>query len=143
MLHWFAAKKQARKLFNEAKRHIREKRYEDASLLLTQAIQLAPSVDLYDYRGVVYTLMQTTEQALQSFTQALLHAATHEEQARIYFHRCLLYGRAESYAQALLEIQHALLLVPKNTTYQDAQADIAQHNQCIKALDDTPAPAFS
>jgi len=132
LLHWRANRK-ANTLLAEAKRCVRAECFEAALPILTEAIKLTPTAYLYDYRGVVLTLAQKPEQALKSFTQALLCAQTRDEQARIYFHRSLLHGRTESYTQALLDIEQAVLLVPKNATYQEAQKHIVQAKQdmCI------------
>jgi len=134
MLRWLA-RRQANKWLAEAKNLVCKECYDSALPILTQAIQLAPTAYLYDYRGVVLTLAQKPEQASKSFTQALLHAETRDEQARIYFHRCLLSGRAESYALALLDIEQAVLLAPKNAAYREAQKHIAQAKQgmCVSA----------
>jgi len=133
MGYGFFAQRRAQKLFVEAQQLVRNKRFEVALPLLAHAIEQIPTASLYDYRGVVLSLARNNELALKSFAQALLRAETLQERARIYFHRCLLYGREQEYDLALRDIAQAVQLVPKNATYRKAHQHIAQacNDSCV------------
>ena len=111
-------------LLRSARRLVERDRYDSAILALDQAIQCVPAAQLYDYRGVVQSLAGRVEEALLSFAEALAHAASPCERANVYFHRGLLYGREESFDQALLDFTRAHHLSPADPTYREAVEQI-------------------
>ena len=114
------AQRKAARSFTRAQRLVGEGHFDAAAEELTKAIQFTPSVSLYDYRGVVFSLARQITPALKSFQQALLRAGTLDERAQVYFHRSLLYGRENVYEQALSDATQAVMLVP-HPTYQEAK----------------------
>ncbi len=113
-------KKQAEQFFQSAQQLVRDDHYGAAIEALDQAIQLAPTAELYDYRGVVLALVLNNEAALESFTNALSLARTDDVRAEISFHRGLLYGREKLYEQALLDLARACRLNRFAPTYREA-----------------------
>src|SRR2546430_9977033 len=106
----YSPKRRAEELFESAKRLVRADRYDAALAALNQALQQAPTAQIYDYRGVVLSLTLQTEAALESFARALEVTLRDSERAEIYFHRGLLYGRDQLYDLALLDFSRACRL---------------------------------
>jgi tetratricopeptide (TPR) repeat protein len=118
-------KVQASRLFRAAKRLAADDRYTSALAALQQAIELYPTAaEIWDYRGVLLSLMDRTQEALESFASALSLTGSAELQAQIYFHRGLLHGRDQAYAQAHEDLVQAQRLCPANATYREAVLEI-------------------
>ena len=115
---------QATRLLRCARKHAQARDYSVALATIDRAISLAPSATLFDYRGVLLCLMGRAQEALESFTQALLLATSPEQQAEIYFHRGLLYGRERLYDQALVDLSQARQLDPAHAMYREASAGV-------------------
>jgi tetratricopeptide (TPR) repeat protein len=106
------------------------RRYTDALQATEQAITLAPSASLYDYRGVLLCLLDNLEEAETSFNQALkLEARSPRTRAEVYFHRGLLYGRQGLFEKALADLAEAQNLLPAETAYRQASAGIERERQ--------------
>lgn len=132
----FPADAQARatKLARNARWLARRERYGDALARLDQAILLAPlCAALYDERGVLLSLLRREQEALASFATAIALARGEQEQALIYFHRGLLYGRRREYDQALLDMKRAERLDPATRTYQEAVEQIRRERDLLAA----------
>jgi tetratricopeptide (TPR) repeat protein len=123
ILRLFPADTQARagSLARRASRLARQERYGEALARIDQAILLDPlCAAFHDARGALLALLRREQEALASFARALSLAEGEQEQALIYFHRDLLYGRRREYDQALLDLKRAGRLDPSIQTYQDA-----------------------
>jgi tetratricopeptide (TPR) repeat protein len=107
---------------------VRLGRWHDALSILDRAIQRGPRAALYDQRGVLLALLKKELRALEDFAAALTLTQAPEEQARIYFHRGLLYGRRQCYDQALLDVKRAARLDP-NQTYQEALEQLQRERE--------------
>jgi tetratricopeptide (TPR) repeat protein len=111
----------AARLAKSARRLARHERYSEALARFDQAILLDPScAAFHDARGALLSLLRREQEALASFARAISLAQGEQEQALIYFHRGLLYGRRREYDQALLDMKRAERLDPANQTYQEA-----------------------
>ena len=111
----------ASRLARRASRLARQERYGEALARMDQAILLDPFCAAYhDARGALLSLLRRDQEALASFAQALPLAREEQEQALIYFHRGLLYGRRREYDQALLDMKRAERLDPDTPLYQEA-----------------------
>ncbi|MBA2680389.1 MAG: hypothetical protein H0U76_18570 [Ktedonobacteraceae bacterium] len=117
----------AEELFQSAKRLVRADCYDSAIVALNQAIVQAPQSKLYDYRGVILSLILQNEAALESFARALELAVRDSERAEIYFHRGLLYGRDQLYEQALLDFTRACRLNRFDPTYREARDSVKEY----------------
>ena len=112
-------------LARRASRLARQERYGEALARLDQAILLAPfNAAFHDARGALLSLLRREPEALASFARALSLAQGEQEQALIYFHRGLLYGRRREYDQALLDLKRAERLDPASQTYREAVEQI-------------------
>jgi len=121
---------QARHLQRLAQQYASLRRYIDALHAIDQAIALAPSVFLYDSRGVLLCLLDNLEKAEESFAQALrLEASPSRTQADVYFHRGLLYGRQGLFEKALADLATAQHLLPNERAYREASASIERERQ--------------
>jgi tetratricopeptide (TPR) repeat protein len=110
---------EADKLFQAAKRLVQTDRYASALLAINQAIGHFPAAYLYDYRGLILSLMGQVEEALASFGRALELAETKSQRAETYFHRGLLYGKEQFHDQAHLDLTRAYRLTP-DPSYREA-----------------------
>lgn len=111
----------AASLARRASRLARQERYGEALARIDQAILLAPHcAAFHDARGALLALLKREQEALASFARALSLAEGEQEQALIYFHRGLLYGRRREYDQALLDLKRAERLDPDSQTYREA-----------------------
>jgi tetratricopeptide (TPR) repeat protein len=119
----------AEELFQAAKRLAHADRYDSAIEALNQAIAQAPQSKLYDYRGVILSLIVQNEAALESFAKALELAVGDSERAEIYFHRGLLYGRDQLYEQALLDFTRACRLNRFDPTYREARDSLKEYDE--------------
>jgi tetratricopeptide (TPR) repeat protein len=136
----FPADAQARaaRLALLAMRLARQERYGEALTRFDQAILLDPlCAAFHDARGVLLSLLRREQEALASFASAITLARGEQEQALIYFHRGLLYGRRREYDQALLDMKRAERLDPANQTYQEAVEQIRREKNQAEAQ---PAP---
>ncbi len=116
----------------------RQERYSEALARFDQAILLDPlCAALHDARGVLLSLLRREQEALASFASAIALARGEQEQAMIYFHRGLLYGRRREYDQALLDMKRAERLDPATQTYQEAVEQIRREKDRVGAQ---PAP---
>jgi tetratricopeptide (TPR) repeat protein len=115
-----SSERQARALFESARRLACGGHYDRALVALNQALEQVQTAQLYDYRGVVLSLTLQNEAALESFDRALVVAQSNSERAEIYFHRGLLHGREGAYNQALQDFMHACQLNPHDLTYREA-----------------------
>jgi tetratricopeptide (TPR) repeat protein len=129
---------QATRLLRCARKHAQARDYRGALADIDQAISLAPSAALFDYRGVLLCLTGRVQDALESFTQALSLAAP-EQQAEIYFHRGLLYGRERLYDQALVDLSQARQLDPAHATYREASIGVELEKERARCENPTPA----
>jgi tetratricopeptide (TPR) repeat protein len=116
---------QAAHLVRSARRLVYAKRYVAALAAVDQAIFLAPSFAFYDYRGVLLCIMDKEQEALESFALALTLTTASADQAEIYFHRALLYGRVGSFDKALADLTRAQQLSPAHLAYREARASVA------------------
>ncbi len=124
----------AARLARSARRLARRERYGDALARLDQAILLNPlCAALHDERGVLLALLRREQEALVSFASAIALARGEQEQALIYFHRGLLYGRRREYDQALLDMKRAERLDPATRTYQEAVELIRREKDLVGA----------
>jgi tetratricopeptide (TPR) repeat protein len=115
----------AASLARRASRLARQEHYGEALARIDQAILLAPHcAAFHDARGALLALLRREQEALGSFARALSLAQGEQEQALIYFHRGLLYGRRREYDQALLDIKRAERLDPASQTYREAVEQI-------------------
>ena len=136
----FPADAQARaaRLALLAKRLAGQERYAEALARFDQAILLDPlCAAFHDERGVLLSLLRREQEALESFASAISLAQGQQEQALIYFHRGLLYGRRREYDQALLDMKRAERLDPANQAYQEAVELIRREKDRLGAQ---PAP---
>ena len=116
-----SSQQQAKCWLRSAQRLVKADRYEAALDALDRAIELTRTAELYDYRGVVLSLMDRREAAVESYGQAVGLASTPALQAQIYFHRGLLYGNEGAYDQALLDFARATSLNPAERSYLEAR----------------------
>jgi len=115
----------AARLARSARRLARHERYSEALARFDQAILLDPlCAAFHDARGALLSLLRREQEALASFARAISLAQGEQEQALIYFHRGLLYGRRREYDQALLDMKRAERLDPANQTYREAVEQI-------------------
>jgi len=136
----FPADAQARaaRLALLAKRLAGQERYAEALARFDQAILLDPlCAAFHDERGVLLSLLRREQEALESFASAISLAQGEQEQALIYFHRGLLYGRRREYDQALLDMKRAERLDPATQAYQEAVEQIRREKGRLGAQ---PAP---
>ncbi len=125
-------------LARRASRLARQERYGEALARIDQAILLAPHcAAFHDVRGALLALLRREQEALASFARALSLAEGEQEQALIYFHRSLLYGRRREYDQALLDMKRAERLDPASQTYREAIEQIRREKDLSGAQ---PAP---
>jgi tetratricopeptide (TPR) repeat protein len=122
---------QATHLLRSARELAHAKRYAAALADIDLAISLAPSFALHDYRGVLLCLMNKVQEALESFTLALSLTTSPKEQAEIYFHRALLYGREKMFDEALCDLAQAHKLRPANATYREACARVEEEKERV------------
>ncbi len=116
----------AARLVGSVRQLVQKARYDEALARLDQAILLDPVwATSYDVRGVLLSLLGREQEALASFARAITLAKAQQEQALIYFHRGLLYGRRKEYDQALLDMKRAQRLDPSTQTYQEAIEQIS------------------
>jgi tetratricopeptide (TPR) repeat protein len=128
------APSRAARLARSARRLARQKRYGEALAMLDQAILLDPlCAALHDERGVLLSLLRREQEALASFASAIALARGEQEQALIYFHRGLLYGRRREYDQALLDMKRAERLDPATQTYREAVEQIRREKDRLGA----------
>lgn len=128
------APSRAARLALHARRLSRRERYSDALARLDQAILLDPlCAAFHDERGVLLSLLRREQEALSSFASAIALARGEQEQALIYFHRGLLYGRRREYDQALLDMKRAERLDPATRTYQEAVEQIRRERDLVGA----------
>ena len=121
-----------------ARRLARQERYGEALARFDQALLLDPlCATFHDARGVLLALLEREQEALASFARAITLAQGEQEQALIYFHRGLLYGRRREYDQALLDMKRAERLDPATQAYQEAVEQIRRERDRIGAQ---PAP---
>jgi tetratricopeptide (TPR) repeat protein len=121
-----------------ARRLARQERYSEALTRFDQAILLDPlCAAFHDGRGALLALLNREQEALESFARAISLAKGEQEQALIYFHRGLLYGRRREYDQALLDMKWAERLDPATRAYQEAVEQIRREKDRIGAQ---PAP---
>ena len=112
-------------LVKSARQLVRKARYDEALARLDQAILLEPECAARHLaRGVLLSLLGREQEAL-SFARAIPLAKAQQEQALIYFHRGLLYGRRKEYDQALLDMKRAQRLDPSTQTNQEAIEQIS------------------
>jgi tetratricopeptide (TPR) repeat protein len=105
---------------------------------MDQAILLDPlCAAFHDARGALLSLLRREQEALASFAQALSLAREEPEQALIYFHRGLLYGRRREYDQALLDMKRAERLDPDSRTYREAVEQMRREKDWVGV---PPAP---
>jgi tetratricopeptide (TPR) repeat protein len=124
----------ATKLARKARRLAHRERYGEALVRLDQAILLDPHcAAFHDERGVLLSLLRREQEALASFASAIVLARGEQEQALIYFHRGLLYGRRREYDQALLDMKRAERLDPATQTYQEAVEQIRRERDLVAA----------
>ena len=136
----FPADAQARasRLALLARRLAGQERYAEALARFDQAILLDPlCAAFHDERGALLSLLRREQEALESFASAISLAQGQQEQALIYFHRGLLYGRRREYDQALLDMKRAERLDPATQTYQEAVEQIRREKDWVGAQ---PAP---
>src|SRR5712691_3735757 len=117
-------KRQEKEWLHACRRLVRHDHYTAALHTLRTALAHRPSSALYDYQGVLLSLMGETQEALQSFSKALEGTEQAGERAAIFFHRGLLYGREQLYDQALLDLSRAAILSPQEPLYQEAKEHI-------------------
>ena len=116
----------------------RQERYAEALARFDQAILLDPlCAAFHDGRGALLSLLRREQEALESFASAISLAQGEQEQALIYFHRGLLYGRRREYDQALLDMKRAERLDPATQAYQEAVEQIRREKGRLGAQ---PAP---
>ena len=128
------AQVRAARLARRASRLARQERYGEALARMDQAILLDPlCAALHDARGVLLSLLRREQEALASFASAIALAQGEQEQALIYFHRGLLYGRRREYDQALLDMKRAERLDPATRTYQEAVELIRREKDLVGA----------
>ena len=128
------AQTDAARLARSARRLARRERYGDALARFDQAILLNPlCAAFHDERGVLLALLRREQEALVSFASAIALARGEQEQALIYFHRGLLYGRRREYDQALLDMKRAERLDPATQTYQEAVELIRREKDLVGA----------
>ena len=115
-----------------ARRLAGRERYNEALARFDQAILLDPlCAALHDERGALLALLRREQEALVSFASAMALAQREQEQALIYFHRGLLYGRKREYDQALLDMKRAERLDPATRTYQEAVEQIRRERDRV------------
>ncbi len=127
------------RLVRSARQLVRRECYGEALARLDQAILLDPvCAASHDARGVLLSLLGREQEALASFVRALSLAQPAHEQALIYFHRGLLYGRRKEYDQALLDVKRAQRLDPSTQTYQEAIEQIQREKSLSGTFDLAP-----
>ena len=130
----FPADAQARaaRLALLARRLAGQERYGEALARFDQAILLDPlCAAFHDGRGALLSLLRREQEALESFASAISLAQGEQEQALIYFHRGLLYGRRREYDQALLDMKRAERLDSATQTYQEAVEQIRREKDRV------------
>lgn len=128
----------AARLARSARRLAAQERYGEALVRFDQTILLDPlCAASHDARGALLSLLRREHEALASFARAISLAQGEQEQALIYFHRGLLYGRRREYDQALLDMKRAARLDPATRAYQEAVEQIRREKDRVGAQ---PAP---
>jgi tetratricopeptide (TPR) repeat protein len=80
--------------------------------------------------------MNKVQEALESFTLALSLTTSPKEQASVFFHRALLYGREKMFDEALSDLAQAYTLCPANATYREARVRVEEEKEraCHQAV---------
>ena len=129
----------AARLVGSVRQLVQKARYDEALARLDQAILLEPECAARHLaRGVLLSLLGREQEALTSFARAIPLAKAQQEQALIYFHRGLLYGRRQEHDQALLDMKRAQRLDPATQTYQEAIEQIQREKSLSGTHDRVP-----
>jgi serine/threonine protein kinase len=130
--------KDALQWFQEGNRYFSRRRYKDAILAYSRAINMDPRhADAYHNRGLSYWYLQQYEQAIHDYSQLI---ALNYQDADVYNNRGVAYQHLQQYEQAISDFDQAITLNPKYARayynrgltyreleqYQQAKSDLDQ-----------------